>query len=179
MELTRAAAARSPVCPDSRLLVRIRASRANQDRLRLRLDVDVRFLVDVFFREPVDLRDAADLRDALEEDFRDPLDADLRDEDADFFREDEAFLRGTLAPARRASLSPIAIACFRLVTFLPDPERRVPCLRSCITFFTFCCALRPYFAIVTLLVAYVQSSVCNGRSAEMCEPVTVTHVLGS
>ena len=69
----------------------------------MRLDVNVRFLVDVFFREPVDLRDAADLRDALEEDFRDPLDADLRDEDADFFREDEAFLRGTLAPARRAS----------------------------------------------------------------------------
>jgi hypothetical protein len=27
---------------------------------------------------------------------------------------------GTLAPSRRASESPIAIACFRLVTFLPE-----------------------------------------------------------
>jgi len=33
---------------------------------------------------------------------------------------DEDFLPGTLAPAFRACDSPIAIACFLLVTFLPD-----------------------------------------------------------
>src|SRR4051812_32657811 len=41
-------------------------------------------------------------------------------------------LRGTLPPARRASLRPIAIACLRLVTFLPErPDLSVPRLRSC------------------------------------------------
>jgi len=42
-----------------------------------------------------------------------------------------------LAPAFRASESPIAIACFLLVTFLPDPLRNVPCLRSRMVFSTF------------------------------------------
>src|SRR5262245_18460435 len=38
---------------------------------------------------------------------------------------------GTFAPAFRASERPIAIACLRLVTFLPErPERNVPRLRS-------------------------------------------------
>jgi hypothetical protein len=52
--------------------------------------------------------------------------------------DDEDDLRfGTLAPARRASDKPIAIACLRLVTFLPDrPLRRVPRLRSRIVFST-------------------------------------------
>jgi len=45
--------------------------------------------------------------------------------------------RGTFAPARRASLRPIAIACFRLLTLRPErPDLRVPCLRSCIARFT-------------------------------------------
>lgn len=45
---------------------------------------------------------------------------------------------GTLPPARRASDSPMAMACLRLVTFLPErPLRRVPRLRSCIARFTF------------------------------------------
>ena len=45
---------------------------------------------------------------------------------------------GTLAPARRASDKPIAIACLRLFTFLPQlPLRSVPRLRSLITFSTF------------------------------------------
>ena len=36
----------------------------------------------------------------------------------------------------------MAIACFRLVTFFPDfPLRSVPALRSCMTFFTFFCAV--------------------------------------
>ena len=57
-------------------------------------------------------------------------------------------LRGTLPPARRASLRPIAIACLRLVTLLPDrPERSVPRLRSCIARLTLLCAFLPYFAI--------------------------------
>jgi hypothetical protein len=55
----------------------------------------------------------------------DPLDA-----------EDDLLL-GTFAPARRASDRPIAIACLRLVTFLPDrPLRKVQRLRSRIVFST-------------------------------------------
>ena len=65
---------------------------------------------------------------------------------ADFF----ADFFGTLPPARRASDSPIAIACLRLFTFLPDlPLRNVPALRSCIAFSTLDCAFLPYFAIVS------------------------------
>jgi hypothetical protein len=42
-----------------------------------------------------------------------------------------------LPPSRRASESPMAMACFRLVTFFPDfPLFSVPCLRSCIAFST-------------------------------------------
>ena len=38
---------------------------------------------------------------------------------------------GTLAPARRASDRLMAMACVRLLTFLPEPpERNVPRLRS-------------------------------------------------
>jgi hypothetical protein len=59
------------------------------------------------------------------------------------------FLRGTLPPARRASERPIAIACFRLVTFLPDrPLFNVPLLRSRIALLTFSCAFFPYLAMV-------------------------------
>jgi len=85
------------------------------------------------------------LRDGdLRDDFfvADLRDGDLRD---DFF---DDFFAGTLPPALRASDNPIAIACLRLVTFLPDrPLRNVPVLRSCIAFFTFDCALLPYLAI--------------------------------
>ena len=59
-------------------------------------------------------------------------------------------LRGTLAPARRASLKPMAIACLRLRTFLPDrPERSVPRFRSRIARSTFFDAFLPYFAMNT------------------------------
>jgi len=59
-----------------------------------------------------------------------------------------AFLRGTFPPARRASDSPIAIACFRLVTFFPErPLLNVPRLRSRIALLTFCDAFFPYLAI--------------------------------
>src|SRR5690349_22414722 len=60
----------------------------------------------------------------------------------------EPFLEGTLSPSARASDSPIAIACLRLVTFLPErPLFNVPRLRSCIAFSTFCEAFSPYFAM--------------------------------
>jgi hypothetical protein len=43
------------------------------------------------------------------------------------------FFFGTLLPARRASDSPIAIACLRLVTLRPElPLLSVPRLRFCI-----------------------------------------------
>ena len=52
---------------------------------------------------------------------------------------------GTLPPARRASDNPIAIACFRLVTRLPElPLRSVPRLRSCMARFTLASAFFPY-----------------------------------
>jgi hypothetical protein len=55
---------------------------------------------------------------------------------------------GTLAPDFRASDSPIAIACLRLVTFFPDrPLLSVPCFRSCIARSTFLDAFSPYFGI--------------------------------
>ena len=73
-------------------------------------------------------------------------DEDVFREDEDFLREDDDFFFGTLPPASRASLRPIAMACFRLVTLPPDPERSVPCFRSCIAFSTFFCAFFPYFA---------------------------------
>lgn len=38
----------------------------------------------------------------------------------------ERVFGGTVAPLLRASLKPIAIACLRLFTFLPEPERSVP-----------------------------------------------------
>src|SRR5437667_7240330 len=56
------------------------------------------------------------------------------------------FFLGTFAPALRASDRPIAIACLRLLTVLPDrPLFSVPCLRSCIARFTFADAFLPYF----------------------------------
>jgi len=65
---------------------------------------------------------------------------------------EEDFLAGTLPPARRASESPMAIACLRLFTFFPEPPlRSVSCLRSCIAFSTFDCAFFPYRAIIALL----------------------------
>src|SRR5436305_1267129 len=66
-----------------------------------------------------------------------------------FLRED--FLRfGTFPPARRASDSPMAIACLRLFTRLPErPLLSVPCLRLCIARFTLLRAFVPYLAMAT------------------------------
>jgi hypothetical protein len=68
-----------------------------------------------------------------------------------FFRDFEERLRGTLAPERRASERPIAMACLRLLTFLPErPLFSVPRLRSCIARFTLRCAFLPYFLAIAL-----------------------------
>src|SRR5687768_13808975 len=57
---------------------------------------------------------------------------------------------GTLPPARRASDSPMAIACLRLVTFLPErPLRSVPSLRSCMARLTLDPAFFPYRLAMT------------------------------
>jgi hypothetical protein len=56
------------------------------------------------------------------------------------------FLGGTFLPSLRASDKPIAIACFRLFTVLPDlPLFKVPALRLRIARPTFADALREYF----------------------------------
>src|SRR5580658_857186 len=55
-------------------------------------------------------------------------------------------LRGTLPPSRRASDRPIAIACLRLFTVLPErPDLSLPSFISCIARWTFFEALGPYF----------------------------------
>jgi hypothetical protein len=52
---------------------------------------------------------------------------------------------GTFAPSRRAWDKPMATACLRLVTFLPErPERSFPRFISCMFFSTFCDARRLY-----------------------------------
>jgi len=113
------------------------------DFLRLeppRFDDEPRFFDDVlrFFDEELRFFDDV-LR--FDDDLRE-LD-DLRLLEADFFF-------GTLPPARRASDNPIAIACLRLFTFLPErPLFSVPRLRSCIARFTLLRALLPYFEAMT------------------------------
>jgi hypothetical protein len=75
------------------------------------------------------------------------------------------FFLGTLAPERRASFKPMAIACLRLFTFLPeDPLRSVPCLRSCIAFFTFDCAFVVLRAAITLSMNYASRDASCDRT---------------
>jgi hypothetical protein len=63
----------------------------------------------------------------------------------------EAFF-GTFFPSARASERPIAIACLRLVTFLPDrPLFNVPALRFFITRSTSAEALFEYFRAMMVL----------------------------
>jgi hypothetical protein len=53
---------------------------------------------------------------------------------------------GTLAPLRRASERPIAIACFLSLTVLPDrPDLSLPRFISCIDRLTLREAVLPYF----------------------------------
>jgi hypothetical protein len=72
---------------------------------------------------------------------------DVRLRDPDDLRDPEDFRDGTLAPLLRASLSPIAIACLRLLTFRPEPLFSVPRFRRRIVDSTFFEADLPYFAI--------------------------------
>ena len=59
---------------------------------------------------------------------------------------EEDLRAGTLAPSRRASESPIAMACFWLFTFFPlRPLFSLPRFISCISSWTFRCAFGPYF----------------------------------
>jgi hypothetical protein len=63
---------------------------------------------------------------------------------------------GTFAPASRASEMPIAMACLRLVTFLPEPpERKVPRLRSCIARSIFSTAFLPYLFLPFFFAFFV------------------------
>jgi len=63
----------------------------------------------------------------------------------------EAFF-GTFAPAALASERPIAIACLRLLTFLPDrPLFKVPALRFFIARPTLADAVFEYFRAMTIL----------------------------
>ena len=56
--------------------------------------------------------------------------------------------RGTLAPARRASDKPMAIACLRLLTFRPErPLRSLLRFISCIARRTFLPLARPYLRL--------------------------------
>jgi hypothetical protein len=65
---------------------------------------------------------------------------------------------GTLAPFFRASLSPIAIACLRLVTFRPDPLSSVPFFLRRMVDSTFFDAAFPYFAMDTSASDALQSA---------------------
>ena len=91
---------------------------------------------------------------------------------ADFFVDDffDRFgFGGTFAPARRASDRPIAIACLRLLTFLPErPLSSFPSLRSFITFLTFDCAFLPYFAMSFLRSRHGRSFTTYHRAARHC-----------
>src|SRR5688572_14972227 len=69
----------------------------------------------------------------------------LRD-DVELLRDD---LGGTFAPFSRASLSAIAIACLRLVTFRPEPLFSVPFFLRRIVDSTFFEAALPYLAMCT------------------------------
>lgn len=99
---------------------------------------------EVFFREVAPRRDGSLLllRDA-EELERAVVRRVLPVED--FFRTGAA---GAFAPSRLASERPIAIACLRLVTFVPElPLRSVPSFRSCMARSTFADAFRLYFLL--------------------------------
>jgi hypothetical protein len=59
---------------------------------------------------------------------------------------------GTFPPSRRACERPIAIACFRLFTRLPErPLLSSPVFLSCNARLTFCCAILPYRAMIHCL----------------------------
>src|SRR3954463_11138022 len=122
------------------------------------------------------------------EDFFDDFLVDFFDEvffDKDFFEEDflddaffdDDFFAGTLPPSRRASESPIAIACLRLFTFLPEPPLfSVPRLRSCIAFSTLSCAFFPYFAAMLHVSFRCAQETVQGASPSFAENAARQHL---
>jgi hypothetical protein len=69
-----------------------------------------------------------------------------REERRELDREERERLDGTFPPARRASERPMAMACLRLFTFLPErPDFSSPRFISCIARSTFSEAFFPYF----------------------------------
>jgi len=74
----------------------------------------------------------------------------------DYFRfrvDEDDDRRGTFPPSLRASESPIAMACLRLLTVFPDPpDLSWPRFISCIAFSTFEEAFFPYRRVVPLLL---------------------------
>jgi hypothetical protein len=81
-------------------------------------------------------------------------------------------LRGTFAPFSRASDSPIAMACLRLLTVPPLPPfplLRVPRLRRFIALFTLLPAASPYFRLVFL------AGIVRSFDLSPCEPEGDTH----
>src|SRR2546426_823826 len=81
--------------------------------------------------------------------------------------------------ARRASLRPMAIACLRLVTFLPErPDRSVPCLRSRIARSTFLEAFGPYLRVLPRLFA-MHHLARRRNCASAMPPVTLESVGGA
>jgi hypothetical protein len=82
----------------------------------------------------------------FDEDF---FDVDFFDEDffaAVFFEDD--FFAGTFPPFSLASESPMAIACLRLVTFLPELLFSVPFFFRCIALSTRLLEAFPYFEAI-------------------------------
>ena len=62
------------------------------------------------------------------------------------------FFRGTFAPFLRASDRPIAMACLRLLTVLPEPpDLSVPFLRLCMARLTDAPAFLEYFAMSIIM----------------------------
>ena len=74
-----------------------------------------------------------------------------------FFRERD-LRRGTFAPFFRASLRPIAMACFRLFTLRPEPLLRVPFFLRCIADLTRLLAALPYLAMRSIDASVVLRS---------------------
>ncbi|MCU1347235.1 MAG: hypothetical protein JWO56_265 [Acidobacteria bacterium] len=67
------------------------------------------------------------------------------------FFDEEALRDGTLPPAARASEIPMAMACFRLFTFLPEPPLfNFPSPYSCITFEIFFFDFGPYLLAIPI-----------------------------
>jgi hypothetical protein len=110
------------------------------------------FFFDDFFDEDVFDEDFFALDFFEEDDFCDEpffdvdFFVDLEDDffAVDFF-DDDFFAGGTLPPSRRASDRPMAMACLRLVTFLPErPLFNLPRFISCMFSSTFSDAFFPY-----------------------------------